>query len=141
MAEAFKGSKVLLRCDQSLAVLRRDDIPNIPWPGRIDLPGGAREGDEDPETCALRETREEIGLEIEPSRIIWSRRYEGPSLPSWVFALDITNEEAGSMQLGDEGQACWMMEIDAYLAADDAIPHQQDRVRDALKAIGISAGG
>ena len=119
-------------------MIRRDDISSIPWPGRIDLPGGARDAGETAETCALRETREEIGLRIEASRIIWSRRFDGSSLPSWLFSARISGKEAASMRLGDEGQACWMMEIDAYLAADDAIPHQQDRVREALNEIGGS---
>lgn len=120
-------------------MIRRDNISSIPWPGRIDLPGGARDGGETAETCGLRETLEEIGLRIDASRIIWSRRFEGSSLPSWLLAARISAEEAASMRLGDEGQACWMMEVDAYLAADDAIPHQQDRVREALNDIGVSA--
>jgi 8-oxo-dGTP pyrophosphatase MutT (NUDIX family) len=40
---------------------RRDDLPY--HPGQICLPGGAREGEEDAVTCAVRETCEEMGLE------------------------------------------------------------------------------
>jgi 8-oxo-dGTP pyrophosphatase MutT (NUDIX family) len=39
---------------------RRDDLPF--HPGQICFPGGAREGDEDAVTCAVRETCEEMGL-------------------------------------------------------------------------------
>ncbi len=131
----FSGSKMLLLCGEHLAVIRRDDQETIPWPGRIDLPGGARDGDEDPETCGLRETAEEIGLTIARSRILWKRRFEGRASPSWLLAARIDPSEAASMRLGDEGQACWMMKIDAYLATTDAIPHQQGRVAEALAEI------
>lgn len=40
---------------------RRDDLPF--HPGQICFPGGAREGDEDAVTCAVRETCEEMGLD------------------------------------------------------------------------------
>lgn len=40
---------------------RRDDLPY--HPGQICFPGGAREGEEDAVTCAIRETCEEMGLE------------------------------------------------------------------------------
>ncbi len=47
--------------DHLLLTRRRDDLPQ--HPGQISFPGGAREGDEDPVTCALRESEEEIGLD------------------------------------------------------------------------------
>ena len=40
---------------------RTYDLPS--HPGQIAFPGGARDGEEDPSTCALRESQEEIGLE------------------------------------------------------------------------------
>jgi 8-oxo-dGTP diphosphatase len=131
----FSGSKMLLLCGARLAVIRRDDLTSIPWPGRIDLPGGARDGEEDPEACGLRETAEEIGLKLARSRILWKRRFDGAVQPSWLLVARITSSEADRMRLGDEGQACWMMDLDAYLAADDAIPHQQDRVAIAVREI------
>ena len=51
--------------DHVLLTRRRDDLPH--HAGQIAFPGGAREGDEDPVQCALRESAEEIGLE--PSRV------------------------------------------------------------------------
>lgn len=133
---AFNGAKAILLNAGRLVVLRRDDIPTISWPGRIDLPGGGREIGEDPVTCALRETEEEVGLLLAPSRVIWSRSYPARSDPIWMIALRITGDEADALRLGNEGQACWMMEIDAYLAAEDAITPQQERVAEALSILG-----
>lgn len=137
--EAFSGAKMVLLSEGQLAVIRRDAIDTIPWPGHIDLPGGARDGEERPETCALRETAEEIGLTIATSRILWSARFNGHPLPTWVMAARITPREARALRLGDEGQACWMMPIEEYLTVGDAIPHQQERVRLALSALGVLA--
>lgn len=131
----FHGAKAVLIHAGRLVVLRRDDIPTISWPGRIDLPGGGRENHEDPLTCALRETSEEVGLVIAPDRVVWSRSYPDPPNATWLIAAMITSEEAASLKLGDEGQACWMMEIDAYLAATDAITRQQERVADVLSTL------
>ena len=43
-----------------LLTKRRDDLPD--HPGQVSFPGGAREGEEDPVACALRETAEEVGI-------------------------------------------------------------------------------
>jgi 8-oxo-dGTP diphosphatase len=56
----FGGTKLILFIGDRIVVLRRDDKPDIPWPGRLDLPGGGRDGIETAEVCVLRETREEI---------------------------------------------------------------------------------
>lgn len=133
---AFSGAKALLLCGPRLAVLRRDARGDIPYPARIDLPGGAREGSEGPVACALREVAEEIGLRIAPDRVRLSKDYPGAPLPSWLVFAEITENEAGSLRLGAEGQACWMMEVGAYLAARDAIPHQQERVAAMLRRVG-----
>ncbi len=48
--------------------LRRDDLPA--HAGQVCFPGGAREGDEDAVACALRETREELGLPEDALRVV-----------------------------------------------------------------------
>ena len=46
--------------DHLLLTKRRQDLPT--HGGEVSFPGGAREADESPVSCALRECREEIGL-------------------------------------------------------------------------------
>ena len=46
--------------DWLLLTERRTDLAH--HAGQISFPGGAREPDEDPVSCVLRETREEIGV-------------------------------------------------------------------------------
>jgi 8-oxo-dGTP pyrophosphatase MutT (NUDIX family) len=64
----------------SLLIKRCDDLRY--HPGQISFPGGRREKDEDPLACALRETREEIGIEPEALDIA------GPLEPAYIIASD-----------------------------------------------------
>ncbi len=58
-------------------VLKRAENPADPWSGHFALPGGRREsGDADLLATCLRETREECGLELQPSHLI-------RELPPW----------------------------------------------------------
>jgi 8-oxo-dGTP pyrophosphatase MutT (NUDIX family) len=54
--------------DHVLFTVRPDHLPA--HPGQISFPGGAREGDEGPLSCALRECSEELGLEVEAITVL-----------------------------------------------------------------------
>ena len=130
----FRGTKAALIVGSLVVVLRRDDRPGIPFPGRIDLPGGGRDGAETPLACIRRETCEETGLTVAEDAFHWARRYDGPEGGDWFFAAHLRPGDLAGMHLGNEGQALWLMEINLYLDARDAIPHQQARLREALGA-------
>ena len=54
-----------------LLLIRRAEHPHDPWSGHIALPGGRVEPDDDgPLAAAVRETREEIGLQLPPDRCV-----------------------------------------------------------------------
>ena len=96
----------------------------------IDLPGGGREASETPIQTLLREVKEEVGLHLTADRITGgtaSRNAHGKTV--WFFVCPITVAEGQGLVLGDEGQSCWMMPIEEFLAADDAIALLQDCVR------------
>jgi 8-oxo-dGTP diphosphatase len=49
---------------------KRNNIPTIQEPGKWDVWGGHCEEGETPEACAIRELREEIGIEIADPRVL-----------------------------------------------------------------------
>lgn len=135
----FHGAKVALVCDGAVAAILRDDIPDIPYPAHWDLTGGGRDGQESPETCALREAEEELGLRLPENRIIWGRFFTGEdrvASASWFFAAPITRAEASRLRLGNEGTAWQMMPFDAFLNHPRAVPFLAARLALFLDDVG-----
>ncbi len=134
--EDFAGAKLAVFLGQNLLVIQRDDRPGIPYPGHWDLPGGGREAGETPVACALRETREEVGLLLPPELLIWSRVYQRPHGRVWFFAAHLPAVAAGDIRFGDEGQGWALMAPEAYCAHPLAVPHFAVQLRRYLEACG-----
>lgn len=126
--EAFDGAKLALFLGDRLAVIERDDVAHIPWPGFLDLPGGGREGDESAEACVLRETREELGLVLRPEVLVWRRFYTAPK-PVWFFAAHCAAAMAKDVVFGDEGRGWRLMTAQEYVGHAKAVPHFAERVQ------------
>ncbi len=136
-ATDFSGAKLMLLCGCNLLVYLRDNRDDIPFPGKWDLPGGGREGDETPEQCAARELKEEFNLDLDSAAIIWSRRYpswRAGDADSWFFAANMDARDLERVRFGNEGQYWRLMQIAEFLASPDAISHHCERVRDFMKA-------
>ena len=130
--EDFAGAKLAVFLGQDLLVIQRDDKPDIPYPGHWDLPGGGREADESPMGCALRETREEVGLVLPPELLVWSKVYQRQHGRVWFFAAHLPAAAAGEIRFGNEGQGWALMAPEAYCAHPLAVPHFADQLREYL---------
>ncbi len=126
---AYTGAKVLLFVGADLVVLRRDHAPGIVWPGALDLPGGLREGGETPETCACRETAEEVGLSIGPAALSFVALGHYKTPPDWFFACHLPGGRAADIRFGGEGAGWMLMRPEIYAAHPEAIPPFADIVR------------
>lgn len=125
----FAGAKLaLLTGDQLIAILR-DDRPDIPWPGYWDLPGGGREPGETPVDCVLRETREELGLDLGPERIFWGRRFEMADAVNWFFVAPAPDGFAEMIRFGDEGQRWEVMRVADFIGHPKVVPNFRVRLQ------------
>ena len=132
---AFSGTKIALVWETSVIAYLRDQKEGIPFPGMWDLPGGGREGDEDPIACALREVAEEFGLQIGSERVHKLTRYESPSpdgRDTYFCIAQVGRDEIELVQFGEEGQRWSLMAIDAFISHDNAVPHLQKRLAQLL---------
>ena len=130
----FIGAKLVLTHAGRLLTCRRDDFDWIPYPDHWDLPGGGAEPGESPIACALRELREEFGLELPPERLR-GRVFPAQARPdrvSWLFQGRLTPAEIAAIRFGDEGQEWRMMPVAEFIAHPRAVPHFRSRVAQVL---------
>ncbi|MCE8553399.1 NUDIX hydrolase [Ruegeria pomeroyi] len=130
----FAGAKLALFLGSQLLVIRRDDRPDIPFPDHWDLPGGGREGEESPLDCALRETREEVGLVVPGERVGWGVSYMRPTGRMWFFTAHLAEGYVDRIEFGDEGQGWRLMAPADYIRHPRAIPHFADRISQYLES-------
>ncbi|KZY31260.1 hypothetical protein A3731_23870 [Roseovarius sp. HI0049] len=130
----FDGAKTILLLGGRLAVIRRDDIDGIAYPGRLDLPGGGREWGETPVACALRELHEELGLWLRPDELSWRRFYTIPTR-AWFFAAALPGTQAAEVRFGNEGQGWFLMPPEDFAASGEAVPHFRPRVLEGVAAL------
>ncbi len=134
----FQGAKLALLTGRHVLTLLRDDRPGLAHAGFWDLPGGGREGGEDPLDCALRETREELGLELPRTAVSWGRRFESEGLGSWFFGAVIQEDLLRHIRFGDEGQGWAVMTHALFLSHPKVIAHYQLRLRLCLEEIPLT---
>jgi 8-oxo-dGTP diphosphatase len=132
---AFSGAKIAVLHNGHLLIYQRDDKPDIPWPGLWDLPGGGREAGETPTQCALRETWEEFGINLDPAWIVWTKVYPGQALnglDTWFLVAQVPAGIFDGVVFGDEGQRWEISTVAAFLERTDAIDRLQRRLQEYL---------
>lgn len=126
----FYGAKVTVFVGSQIVTILRDEIPDIPWPGYWDLPGGGRENGESAWDCAVRECREETSLAVVHNDLLWGRRYQTRQHANWFFVAQVDAGRVSDLVLGSEGQEIRLMTVDEYLTHPKAIPNFQIRLAD-----------
>jgi len=110
-----------------------------PWAGNLGFPGGKMEIiDRDERSAAVRETREEIGLEMETARGLGRLSdIAGAHLPvtvsCFVFAL---SRQAPSPRTGGEVRAVFWVPLSVLL---DPARHRYEQVRFSGKELSVPA--
>ncbi|MEM6277716.1 MAG: NUDIX hydrolase [Pseudomonadota bacterium] len=131
--EAFIGAKVALFIGDQLLVILRDEDRDIPWPGHWDFPGGGREDGETPEEVVIRETFEEVGLQLYPENLLGKRDYETSSgHRTYFFACHLPAGSEAGIVFGNEGQRWELWSVGAYLSHPKAVPQFKVRLGNYL---------
>lgn len=134
---AFSGAKVMLFIGGQLLVMRRDDIPTIPYPNCLDFPGGGREDGETPEATAIRETQEEFGLLLAETQLQFLNLRARPNGQGfgWFFVAQLPEGAEKDVVFGDEGQGWDLIAPQAYADHPDAVPYHAELARAYLAKI------
>lgn len=139
----FSGTKIALLQGELVVTYLRDDKPEIPFPGMWDLPGGGREGDEDPVACALREVQEEFGLGLSKDSIVYleQRASRAPGRPPNYFCVaKVKSDEVAGIRFGDEGQRWAMMTVGTFVDHPQAVPDLKAQLRAYVTGLPGSGG-
>jgi len=131
----FIGAKVALINRNKVLVILRDSKPDIVFPGMWDFPGGYREEGETPSQAAIRETKEELSLDITADEVVWEKVYPSvvdASKDALFMVVHVTDEQLKAVAFGDEGQEWKMMPFGDFIYHKNAVPGMQTRLRDYL---------
>lgn len=131
---AFHGVKIaLITPDNQVVALLRDNKPGLRFAGMWDLPGGGREDNETPVDCALREIKEELGIDVPASSITLQKAYPSmhqPDKVAYFMIADLSNNLRDAIVFGGEGQKWQLMPVNVFINHTYAVPDLQDRLKE-----------
>jgi 8-oxo-dGTP pyrophosphatase MutT (NUDIX family) len=100
--------------DLEILFIQRPTSVSDPWSGHMALPGGRRNGDENPLETAIRETREEVGIDLESDGILIGRLDElqpgagGPLVAVAPFVFAVPSEAPITPDPTEVAQVVWI---------------------------------
>jgi 8-oxo-dGTP diphosphatase len=133
--KGFHGAKLALFVGDKLAVILRDNKPNIPSPNHLDMPGGGREGCETPLECVMCETYEEVNIHVDSVAVVWGKRFPYPDGNRWFFVAWVDEAVANTIILGDEGQTWGLKAPEEYAGLANNIVRFSGRLKMYLSVI------
>lgn len=124
---AEASAAILVTADQRFLMQRRDDKPDIFFPGWLGLFGGALEDGEDPETGLRRELAEELAYA--PATVTHfctlglDFGFAGyGTIPRHFFAITLADADIPNLQLG-EGRAMEFIRAQDLWSGGKVIPY------------------
>lgn len=105
----FGAGIIFINSNNEILLLLRDDVPNILFPNKWDIPGGRIEEGETPDVAIRREIKEELGLEG-LNEIKLFKIYKTENLTDFIFwkRLDLNTDEI----ILNEGQKIQYFSLD-----------------------------
>lgn len=130
----FHGVKVAVLVGNKLLMHLRDNKPGLFNANMWDFPGGGREGNETPTECAMREIREEFGIDITPEVIIWEKEYPAQKDPNQkaIFMVAKVSDDVVKRINLTEGQRWDLFDQDSFFQDKDVIEALKFRFNDFL---------
>ncbi|MEX2583897.1 MAG: CoA pyrophosphatase [Gemmatimonadota bacterium] len=100
--------------DLEILLIQRSASERDPWSGHMALPGGRREDDEDDLSTAIRETLEEVGVDLARSGMLIGRLDDvkpergGPQIAVAPFVFAVPTETVVVPDPGEVAETVWI---------------------------------
>ena len=133
----FHGVKVAVLVGDKLLMHLRDDKPGLFNANMWDFPGGGREGNETPEECAIREIKEEFGIDIVSEVFVWKKEYPAQKDPNQkaVFMVAMVPEDVIKNIKLTEGQRWSIFDQETFFQDKNVIEALKSRFKDYLESL------
>ena len=124
------GIHLLVRKEGKFLVLKR--ASNVKEPDCWDLPGGTNEWGEQPVEAAIRETKEEAGLEIDVTKLLGAWAFENEHGKWSIELLGFGEVRGGEISLEDKFAEYRWLTLKEMMALEPKRNHLEALFRESL---------